>query len=75
MTSSIPNADRIGFQPVYVGLFECHVKSPVHARRKYFVAGTWDVLARRRVHDVAVATYDARMSEAAEAMGLEVFEI
>ncbi len=30
---------------------------------------------RERGHDVAVATYDARMCEAAEAIGLEVFEI
>ena len=30
---------------------------------------------RERGHDVALATYDARMCEAAEAMGLEVFEV
>ncbi len=30
---------------------------------------------RERGHDVALATYDARMSEAAAAMGLEVFEV
>ncbi len=30
---------------------------------------------RERGHDVALATYDARMSEAAEAMGLALFEV
>lgn len=30
---------------------------------------------RERGHDVALATYDARMSEAAEAMGLDVFGV
>ncbi len=30
---------------------------------------------RERGHDVALATYDARMSAAAEAMGLEVFGV
>ena len=30
---------------------------------------------RERGHDVALATYDARMREAAEAMGLAVFEV
>ena len=30
---------------------------------------------RERGHDVALATYDARMREAAEAMGLALFEV